>query len=199
MMDNDRLLRVGFFLVLVTAVLISGYYRRKARQTGDVIERRREGLTFLLLRLGLGLPLLVSLIIYVFKPQWLVWSRVILPDWLRLAALVTAFLCVPFLWWVLSSIGVNISETVLTKREHKFVTWGPYRWIRHPLYAGALLLLLCFSLIAESWFLGGYWLLAVIAFRWIVVPREEMFLIQTFGEAYTNYRQRTGALLPKLF
>ena len=196
---TEDVFRTAFFIVLLSAFLISGYYRRKARQTGDVINRRAEGLPILLLRMGLGLPLLILLLLYVFKPDWLNWSKVSLPGWLQWTALAAAFLCVPFLWWVFRSIGVNVSETVLTKREHNFVTWGPYRWIRHPLYAGALLLLLCFSLIAANWFLGGYWLVGVIAFRWVVIPREEAFLIQTFGQDYINYRQRTGALLPKVF
>ena len=196
---TEGVFRTAFFIVLLSAFLISGYYRRKARQTGDVINRRAEGLPILLLRMGLRLPLLILLLLYVFKPDWLNWSKVSLPGWLQWTALAAAFLCVPFLWWVFRSIGVNVSETVLTKREHNFVTWGPYRWIRHPLYAGALLLLLCFSLIAANWFLGGYWLVGVIAFRWVVIPREEAFLIQTFGQEYINYRRRTGALLPKIF
>jgi hypothetical protein len=48
---------------------------------------------------------------------------------------------VPAAWWVFSSIGRNVTETVLTKADHTLVTTGPYRWLRHPLYATAAALL----------------------------------------------------------
>jgi protein-S-isoprenylcysteine O-methyltransferase Ste14 len=48
------------------------------------------------------------------------------------------------------SIGANISETILTKRTHQLVTHGPYRWIRHPLYAFSLLELFSLALLADS-------------------------------------------------
>ena len=96
------------------------------------------------------------------------------------------------------SIGDNISETVLTKRTHQLVTHGPYRWIRHPLYAFALLELFSLALLADSWFLFSFPCIVFVVFRWFVIPREEANLIKVFGEAYEEYRRRTGALVPRL-
>ena len=106
--------------------------------------------------------------------------------------------CLAAIRWVLVSIGSNISETVLTKRDHHLVMHGPYRWIRHPLYAVALLLLLLLALLADSWFLLLFPLVGFFVFRWIVIPREEANLIKVFGEQYEAYRRRTGALFPRI-
>jgi protein-S-isoprenylcysteine O-methyltransferase Ste14 len=118
-----------------------------------VISRRQEGIPVLMLRLVFAFPLFASLLLYIFYPPALDWSKVRLPLWLRSLAAAVAVLCVPLIFWVFRSIGRNISETVLTKRDHELVTTGPYRWVRHPLYASALLLLFSLSLVAGSWFI----------------------------------------------
>ncbi len=105
---------------------------------------------------------------------------------------------VPLLYWVFSSIGANISETVLTKRDHELVTGGPYRWVRHPLYAVSLLMFFSMGLMAASWLIMLYALAGVVIFRLIVIPKEEQRLIEAFGAEYSNYQSRTGALLPRV-
>lgn len=190
--------RFIFLIVLLSAFLISGYYRRKARQTSGTIERRAEGTSILFLRMVGALPLFFSLIAYIVWPRALAWAQIALPAWLRLLGCLLALLCIPLIWWVFTSIGENISETVLTKQEHMLVTHGPYRWVRHPLYASALLLLLSLALVAANWFLGIYALAAILIFRLVVIPKEEEFLVSAFGQAYKDYQQRTGALLPRI-
>jgi protein-S-isoprenylcysteine O-methyltransferase Ste14 len=195
----EALLRVVFAGALFGALALSAFYRRRARAAGEVIERRAEGVAALVLRMGLALPLFAALLLFILYPRALAWSRLGLPDGVRLSAAAGAALCLPFLRRVLRAIGPNISETVLTKREHELVTHGPYRWVRHPLYTGSLALLLCLSLIADSWFLGLYWLAALLAFRMVVIPREEAHLTAAFGDAYVQYRRGTGALFPKFW
>jgi protein-S-isoprenylcysteine O-methyltransferase Ste14 len=198
-MDANLLFRVVLLAVLVATFSISAYFRKKAREEGGVIERKEEGIIVLVLRMVFGLPLLASLLLYLFYPQWLVWSAVALPIWLRWLFVVVAVLCVPILWWIFRSIGTNISETVLIKREHQLVTTGPYQWVRHPLYATALLLIFSFSIVAGNWFIFAYFVMGLLVFRYIVIPEEEKRLIEAFGEKYEDYQMRTGALLPKIF
>jgi protein-S-isoprenylcysteine O-methyltransferase Ste14 len=199
LMDIELIFRPIFLIVLVLTFSISAYFRKQARDSGEVIERREEGSAVLVLRMVLALPLLLSLILYIVYPQAMDWAKILLPLWLRALAAVVAILCVPLIYWVFRSIGDNISETVLTKSDHQLVTEGPYRWVRHPLYASALLLLLSLSLVASNWFLLGYVVLALVVFRLLVIPAEEERLIEAFGEAYQEYQGHTGALAPKIF
>ena len=198
-MDIELIFRLIFLIVLVLTFSISAYFRRRARDSGEVIERQAEGRTVLFLRMALALPLLLSLILYIVYPQALDWAKMSLPLWLRALAAVTAILCVPLIYWVFRTIGDNISETVLTNSDHQLVTEGPYRWVRHPLYGTALLLLYSLSLMASNWFLFGYAVLALIVFRLVVIPAEEEQLLEAFGEAYQQYQQHTSALVPKIF
>jgi len=140
-----------------------------------------------------------TLLLYIFYPQPLGWSRFELPLWARWVAVGAGLLVIPFIYWVFRNIGRKISETVLIKSDHELVTSGPYRWIRHPLYVGSLWMLFSLSLIASNWFLLLYSFLGLIAFRWLVIPTEEKELLQAFGDEYREYQNRTGALFPKLF
>ena len=187
-----------FFVVFLAALVISGYHRRRARQSGDTIPRRAEGSAALMLRMALALLVLVSCIAYVFAPNWIAWANLGLPTWLRWGAAAIAIACLPAIWWMFVSIGDNISETVLTKRTHVLATHGPYRWIRHPLYAFTLLWLFSLALLASNWLLLLWPCISIVVFSLVVIPREEANLIQTFGKQYEEYRERTGALLPRL-
>ncbi len=104
----------------------------------------------------------------------------------------------PLMYWLFSTIGHNISETVLTKQTHELVTNGPYRWVRHPLYAVAPLMLIAVSLLAANWFIGGMTLIALVLIVLVVIPKEEANLIETFGDDYRAYMKRTGRLFPRL-
>ena len=149
-------------------------------------------------RLVLALPLAAALLSYPIRPQWLAWSTLDLPTWLRVAGIVLGVALVPALMWMFRSIGSNISGTVLTKREHRLVTHGPYRWVRHPLYALSLLLILALGLISASGFILAFSVVVLIAVGLVVVPREEANLIAAFGDEYRDYMRRTGRFLPKV-
>ena len=197
-MSVDVVFRGIFFVVFLAGFAISGYHRRRARQSGETIPRRAEGSAALMLRMALALLVLVSYIAYVFAPNWIAWADLGLPMWFRWGAAAIAVACLPAIWWMFVSIGDNISETVLTKRTHVLTTHGPYRWIRHPLYAFALLWLLSLALLASNWLLLLWPCIGVVIVSLVVIPREEANLIKAFGQQYEEYREQTGALLPRL-
>lgn len=80
-------------------------------------------------------------------------------------------------------------------REAKLLRHGPYRWIRHPMYAGLLLATLACSLWSGSVAQVASWLgLAGVLFCKTRI--EEVLLAEKFPE-YELYRKRTGRFLPK--
>jgi len=192
----ETIFRVIFLLVFLTSVGISGFYRRRARESGEVIPRRAEGIIILFIRMTMALIVAVSFFAYVFAPSWLAWSSWTLPLWIRFLGVILTFLCVPAIRWMFVSIGNNISETVLTKRTHQLVMIGPYRWIRHPLYSFALLEMFALSLVASNWFLFIFPCILTIVFRLFVIPREEANLVKLFGKQYEDYMHHTGTLFP---
>lgn len=85
---------------------------------------------------------------------------------------------------------------MLTKPQHRLVTTGPYRWVRHPLYTVAIALFASLGLMAANWFILLWTVVALIALRLVVIPREEAQLVAKFGDEYRRYRSETGSFLP---
>ena len=93
--------------------------------------------------------------------------------------------------WSALTLGRNFS---LLPQARTLVTSGPYRFVRHPMYAGGLLIAL-----------GEVWLrlsplvvglnLVFLAAQLLRLRYEEDLLARTFPE-YTAYRKRTSALIP---
>ena len=183
---------------VVSVFAISFHYRRLARKDGETIARRREGLAFALLRAVFALPLFAAVVAYLINPPWMAWSGFSLPAWGRWLGVGIGGMAIPSAWWLFSNLGRNVSETVLTKSDHSLVTTGPYRWIRHPLYATGGALLVAVGLMAANWFILALASVVVVLMRILVVPREEEALIAKFGDDYRRYIQRTGGMFPRV-
>lgn len=136
-------------------------------------------------------------VLILIDPSWLAWSKLAFPTPLRwLGAGLGAALVLGTVW-AFRSLGRNITSSVVTRVDHALVTTGPYRWVRHPLYAAGLLLHVALALLLSSWLvaLAG---LATLGFILPRIRREEEHLAARFGEAYQEYRRRTGALIPRI-
>jgi protein-S-isoprenylcysteine O-methyltransferase Ste14 len=184
---------------LAGCVSISVYYRHRARRAGGTIPRGREAPLLILGRVAVGLPLFLGVLTSVAYPPGMAWSTLALPVWLRWAGVVLGLAMVPAAYWVFSTLGRNVSETVLTREHHELVTAGPYHVIRHPLYTVGVGLFIAVGLMAASWFILLFALIALASIRLGVVPLEERELEAKFGDAYRSYRQRTGALIPRVW
>ncbi|MEG1799370.1 MAG: isoprenylcysteine carboxylmethyltransferase family protein [Synergistaceae bacterium] len=76
------------------------------------------------------------------------------------------------------------------------VTWGPYKWVRNPLYAGNFIMGLGWAvMVGWIWvfafsaaFLFLYWL--------IIIPAEEEFLESKFKDSYRSFKNKVPSLFP---
>ncbi len=197
-MSLDPFFRWVFTFIFLATFFISAFYRRRARQLGGTVARAEEGTWSMLGRLFFALPLFGGFLAYMLNPASMAWASLPVPGWLRWLAAGVALANVFLVRWVFTSIGSNISETFLIKDQHALVTEGPYRWIRHPLYTFATLGFLALGIVAANWFIIIMPAIAFIAIAWLVVPKEEAFLIEEFGDAYRDYARSTGRFLPAI-
>ena len=183
---------------LLACGVISGTFRARARRESGTIARRNEPPWLLAGRGVVALPLLLAIVLHLVNPPWMARASWPASPALRWLGVALGFVAVPAAWWVFRSIGRNVSETVLVKERHELVTCGPYRWIRHPLYATGLLALAGIGLMLASWVILLLTLIALLAIRLVVIPLEEKALTARFGEAYRDYACRTGRLVPRV-
>jgi protein-S-isoprenylcysteine O-methyltransferase Ste14 len=95
------------------------------------------------------------------------------------------------------SLGANWSSMVTLKQHHELIHIGPYRWVRHPIYAGLLLAVLGTAIALGEWRGVIALVLVTVAFQRKIAV-EERFLTRHFGEAYTRYRREVSSLVPLL-
>jgi protein-S-isoprenylcysteine O-methyltransferase Ste14 len=84
------------------------------------------------------------------------------------------------------------------ERSEPLVVTGPHRYVRHPLYAAAMVLVVGWWLLLDYTFLL---LLAAFMFLWfdfVVAPFEERELAALFGPEYDAYAKRTPRFVPFL-
>jgi protein-S-isoprenylcysteine O-methyltransferase Ste14 len=195
---NENIFRILAAIILFTGMGISSYHRLKAdKDTGEKIPRKVDGSIMMnIIKFG-GLILWLSPLVYLINPQWMTWSKIGLPEWIRWLGVGIAVINDGLIYWLFSSIGSGISPTSATRKEHKLSTSGPYRWVRHPLYTVGSALFISFGMMADNWFIASLGVLAFIAMA-ARTPKEEANLIEKFGDEYTDYMKRTGRFLPKL-
>lgn len=98
-----------------------------------------------------------------------------------------------FSWSVISRGRYAVSWGMA--EDHKLVTWGPYRYVRHPSYLAYFLMFfgLLFMLLN---LLAAPCLIAVPGY-FQVADEEEKMLTARFGEHYRRYRRETGRFWPR--
>lgn len=195
---NENIYRILSAVIFFTAIGISSYFRRQAdKNSGETVSRKVDGTPMMLLLVIGGLIIWLSPLVYLVNPQWMAWAKVGLPDWVRWLGVGLGVICVIGVYWLFSSIGSGITPTGATRKEHKLVTNGIYKYIRHPLYTFGSSLFISFGMMADNWFIALLGILAFIAVA-IRTPKEEANLIEKFGDEYREYMKRTGRFLPKL-
>lgn len=100
--------------------------------------------------------------------------------------------------WSAQVLGRAMRPQVQVSHGQQLVTRGPFRWVRHPVYAGNIMVGLGMSLA----FLSLPCLLltiiaSIVALRRTAIEEEMLSSPLAFGTEYERYRSRTGRFLPR--
>lgn len=97
--------------------------------------------------------------------------------------------------WSFNSLGDSYSQDILIKKDHKLITKGPFRIIRHPQYLSQILFDLGGAAATLSFIVAP---LAIIAIPFILMRAkiEEKLLAKHFGEEFTGYKKKSGFFIP---
>ena len=122
---------------------------------------------------------------------------------LRLGPLIVGVVCLVVGLWLFhrshADLGTNWSVTLQVREQHRLITHGIYRHIRHPMYLALFLYSLGQLLVLPNWIAGPSYLLTfgiLFAFR---VRNEERMMLEEFGDQYAAYMARTKRLVPGIW
>lgn len=194
---SDQPFRIALAIGAVLLLPVMIHHRVRSQSTREPLDRRQEGFFFLLTLRPIGLAGILGLFAFLIQPRWMEWSSVPLPACLRWAGVGICAWGGALVVWTLRTLGMNLTDTVVTRRAHTLVTTGPYRWVRHPFYLSALLISVGNALAAANGFLFAAGVLTFI----LMAARsriEERKLLERFADPYRAYRERTGRFLPRV-
>jgi len=113
---------------------------------------------------------------------------------LQAVGVVGLFLSMAITYWaMLSNPFLSTTVRIQEERGHQVATTGPYRFVRHPMYVGVIVLWLSTALILGSW-----WALVpglIIAVLIIVRTALEDRMLQAELPGYADYAKRVRARL----
>ena len=182
-----------FLVLTATYLAIRGVFARRARRAKAV---SRADLRDRLLILLVGMGQVVLPIIVVTQPVLSFASRP-QPAACTLVGVVTMLAGLRLFWRSHADLGESWSVTLELNANHRLVTEGLYREMRHPMYASFLVLGIGQTLLVANWIAGLSGLAAVAVLMAVRLPREEAMMIEQFGDEYRDYRRRVGAVLPR--
>lgn len=187
---NEALLfSVVFYGWIISEIILSIILPRlRQYRSGAKLERKDR---------SSGMTVIVGVIASVFVAFAFSQNKVApLPEWTFYIGIILMIGGILLRQWSVVILGRYFSMLVSIQKEQSIVKRGPYRFIRHPSYTGALLTLIGIGLAVQSW---GAVLALVLIFGIVYGHRihvEEKVLVAHFGEEYIEYMKETKMLIP---
>jgi protein-S-isoprenylcysteine O-methyltransferase Ste14 len=185
------LIGMGYVTALILVLAVRPQRLWEAQVGGTTAQEEQGDRSFWFFTLGMIAVFYLSPWEYLSLP-----ARLPRNEWMSYGGLALVAFGTLLFVWARRALGKNYSGHLSVKTGQTLVQSGPYRLIRHPAYAGYLLMALGISLGYSS--LAGlasfvFVLLPSLAYR---ISKEENLLSQYYGEAYRQYKLRTKRLIP---
>jgi protein-S-isoprenylcysteine O-methyltransferase Ste14 len=197
--NSDALFRLIVAAELAAIVGVRAWY--SFFNVGEAVrDRSRGGAEAAWFTTGLAVLALLhfgAVLAYIAWPPILAWSTIPVAEPIRWAVLAVSCAGVVGELWAAVSLGAGYSPRLRVAEKQALITIGTYRWIRHPLYAFGLPLMVGWGVAAGNWFIATTGLLIILLVMLIRVPREEAMMLGVFGESYRAYMSRTGRFVPR--
>lgn len=194
---------LGWFLLVLGLVYFFGvvivYWVRRIRfwrprAKGEMVKEERNDWSFWFIVVGMVAAFYLPPAEYLFFPA-------ILPRavWLQVAGLCLIFVGSALFIWARRTLGNFYSGHVSVIEGQQLVQSGPYRFIRHPAYAGYLLIVLGLALGYSS--LAGFAAILFVLLPSVIyrIRVEDKLLAEHFGVQFEDYAERTKRLIPKVW
>jgi protein-S-isoprenylcysteine O-methyltransferase Ste14 len=102
-------------------------------------------------------------------------------------------------WIAILSLRRYFTVNVAVFSDHKLISTGIYKRIRHPAYAGSLLSFLGLGLSFSNWLSAAVIFVPILFVFLYRIRVEEKALAQAFGEKYLEYAKATKRLVPWIY
>lgn len=189
---NPWAAKIVVLAATLTMVAVRAPHGRRSRNVKVVKSHKtaREAFLLVLAWIGFVIPLI-----------WLASPVLSFAEYLpRPGLFVAGVICLVIGLWLFykshADLGTNWSVTLEVREEHRLITQGVYRRIRHPMYSALVLYSLGQALVIPNWVAGPANLVAFAILVSLRLDAEERLMSETFGDEYAAYAARTKRLVP---
>jgi len=188
--------KIAWVVLVVAWYVLRRPFERRARRAGLSRDNRNAAEWARLSVSTLGLGILPFIYVISSWPRSLSYPPRPIPFALGIIASIGALVLFRMTH---KALGKMWSVSLQLKRDHKLITTGVYRHLRHPMYSAFWLMAIAQALLLPN-LLGG--LAGLVGFGLLFALRigpEERMMEEAFGEEYRAYRKRTWRVVPFLF
>mgnify|MGYP006293658905 CR=1 FL=1 len=191
--------RIVFILLFSLLSVMRWFFKLKYHVYKGGVFTKNEGAVFTAARIVLGLPLIAAVILYTFFPDLQPWMYVSIHPGIRICSTLAASASLILLYWIHKTLKDNFSTNLRMRKTANLITEGPYHFIRHPMYSAYFVLMLSAFGISRNFFIGIFGVSIILLLMTFRRRKEEMQLIERYGDDYKYYKNNTPAFFPKLF
>jgi protein-S-isoprenylcysteine O-methyltransferase Ste14 len=130
--------------------------------------------------------------------SWADVAHVPMPDWSRWLGVAVLCAGIGLFGWAHRALGRNWTAVLALSTDHEMVTDGPFRFVRHPMYAAFFMIGVGFCLVSANWLVAAAYLGTLTPMYVMRVPAEEQMMASRFGDRYRRYMEATGRLWPRV-
>ncbi|MCK5330377.1 MAG: isoprenylcysteine carboxylmethyltransferase family protein [Candidatus Marinimicrobia bacterium] len=180
----------GFIIITVVRKIFTARLRNEklAVDNKSVLD-----ITFLALNgIGMIIPLIY---VFIVKLDFADYSR---PDLVGYLGAVLFLIASWLLYRSHADLNRNWIPIVGLRPDHKLITTGVYKKIRHPMYSAHMIWAIAQAMILPNWIAGFSFLIVLTPHIFIRMGVEEKLLVEQFSDEYQDYMNRSGRLLPRL-
>jgi protein-S-isoprenylcysteine O-methyltransferase Ste14 len=188
--------KFAFVVLAIGWYLIRYKYARRSNRTPVLRSARGPRETALLAISLTGLGVIPLFYVATGIPHFAAYVPWPVQGWLGLL-----FAAISLLMFQLThrALGRNWSVSLDVREDHRLVTDGVYRRVRHPMYTAFWLWALAQALLLPNWVAGFSGIVGFGILFFGRVGREERLMLEAFGEPYREYMSRTYRIIPMIF
>jgi protein-S-isoprenylcysteine O-methyltransferase Ste14 len=188
--------KVAWVVFMASWYLLRRPFDRRVRRARLTVDRRKGADTIRLIISATGLGIIPFVYVATGQPRSASYPA---SPFLFVAGICTAITALILFRLTHKALGQMWSVSLQLKQDHKLITTGIYKRLRHPMYTAFWLMALTQALLLPNYVAG---LAGLVGFGFLFFSRigpEEAMMEEAFGEEYHRYRARTWRVLPYVY
>jgi len=182
----------AIFSVTYAVWLLFEFVTGRKRKSADPTKARDRGsFRFLLVMIWAGLALAFTFC-FALQQAAIPWMRAEL----FFVGIALMWVGIGFRYYAMRVLGRCFTFQVDVRSGQTVMEAGPYRYIRHPSYTGALLTVIGLGLVLGNWASLAAMLACILVGYAYRIHIEEAALVSALGQPYKEYMTRTTRLVP---